>query len=107
MTSAKANLVQYSERSTPDSLHKVNLTRLVNSTALAKAFVTRGCTLQGIVTPERNYAHTIRLAYNKSTKYILLQSKNKSFECYNSLTDKETFFKEYDPNEGRYKTIFF
>ena len=32
------------------TLAKVNLTRVVNSTALAKALVAKGCTLQGIVT---------------------------------------------------------
>ena len=36
----------------------------------------------------------------------MCQSKNKSFECYNSLDDKETVFKEYDPNAAEpYKTI--
>ena len=39
-------------------LAKVNLTRVVNSTALAKADVTKGYTLQGIVTLGGYYARS-------------------------------------------------
>ena len=52
-------------------LAKVNLTRVVNSTAMAKADVTKGCTLQGIVTFGGYYAHKIR---RKMTNFILIDS---------------------------------
>ena len=53
------------------TLAKVNLTRVVNSTALAKADVTKGYTLQGIVTLGGYYAHKIR---RKMTNFILIDS---------------------------------
>ena len=49
------------------TLAKVNLTRVVNSTAMAKDAEIRGCILQGIVTPGGYYAH-------KMTNFILLDS---------------------------------
>ena len=84
MTLAKENFIQYSDRSTPDSLHEVNLTRLVNSTALGKVFVTKGFTLQGIVTPGRkkklcSQNNKIRLTYHlQHTKSYLKVKTNLS-----------------------------